>query len=101
MAHLSSSGLLALIFSGSGEVAWRIWPENHAAYQKHHGVYVGDVGNFIVTCHDCDAVLWKVQSNEARPSGRIVGHTAEILKVHLWLSLPQETKLDLRAMQPW
>jgi len=47
-------------------------------------VYIGDVGSLIVTCHDCDAVLWKIQSNKACLSGLITGHRADISKVWLW-----------------
>lgn len=79
--HLSSSGLLALIFSGSGEVAYRFWPESHAVYNAHTGVYIGTVGGLVVSCHDADVVLWRIQTNKARLHGLLKGHRAQILKV--------------------
>lgn len=81
LVHLSSSGLLALVFSGSGEVAWRFWPEKHAIYKLHTGVYVGDTGGRLVSCHDGDAVLWNIQNNEACVHGLLQGHRANIVKV--------------------
>lgn len=94
LVHLSSSGLLALVFSGSGEVAWRFWPEKHAIYKLHTGVYVGDVGGRIVSCHDGDAVLWNIQKNEAYVHGLFQGHRADIVKVRLELLYATARSLD-------
>eukprot|EP00892_Ulva_mutabilis_P007601 jgi/Ulvmu1/5212/UM022_0005.1 len=80
IVHLASSGLMALVFSGSGEIAWRGWPENYSVYKKHSGIFVGDIGNYVMTSHDCDALLWKIQANQAGQIGTFAGHRAEILK---------------------
>lgn len=79
--HLSNSGLLTLLFSGSGEVASRCWPEKYDSYRNHSGVYVGSIGGTIASCHDGDAVLWKIMVNEAVFHGLLEGHSSDILKV--------------------